>query len=563
MKLRCSALCALFLSVGISALGAADAQAAFIRRSVVKTTNNYNGSTYHRVATTVSGDAGAVAAVTAELHSDAGEEQLSLVESNAWLHGAATIGALPTTDAGLSLTLLDANSAPLMSFSGILSTDGSVRFWADTAVGTGDCTSRSGCTGTDPRATGPDIEVLAAELFPGLRDGYPDSAGSYELALDLAGADTYTVAYASLSVTESSGELCVSMDRAGNCLLWQTGEVQTTRSEVFWDDVGSVWEADTAMVHTGVVALKVKVFDAGGERLEVSKAALGLPLQDGGEGVATVATDEDPLTLLALHRPRQRAFHPGRRASYDRVHIYSRGWTAGTALPVDAEVELTNGDTITIPVNSYQRHIGGGSVIIGGGSTLGGDSTITITGGNVEFRPLGLGDLNAPVCSAGLCVTLLENERGEPELAVTAYAEDAATLPESLALSITLNDGLPEELVVDFDDEIVAVFGNEISLLEDPLGLCLSGKIKLLGEPNRRGRQETLSKGKFSGALSRDDDGDLELAGADKAALSSGEIVEAGEPLLLGAEETPPLVSYMGSATGGRPELVVVVPAVE
>ncbi len=558
--LRRSVLSALFLSVGYSALDVADAQAAFIRRSVIKSVNNYHATTSYRVATTVSGDAGAVAAVTAEIKSDSGEEQLLLVESNAWLHGTADIAALPTADAALTVTLLDSNSVPLMSFSGSLAADGSVFLRADTGAGTGDCSSRTGCSGTDPRATAPDIELLAAELFPGLRDGFPDSAGGYELGIDLAGADTYTVTYASITITKPGADFCVSQDRAGNCLLWQTGTGLATRSELYWDDVGSVWEADATLAPSGVVELKLKAFDAAGRRLETSKSKLGLPLQDGGEGVGTLPTDEDPLTHLAMHR-RQRAYHMSRHASHDKVHVYSRGWTSGSALPVDAAVELTNGDIITIPVNSYQRHIGGGSITFGGGSTLGGDSTITITGGNVQFRPLGLGDLNAPVCSAGLCATLLENERGEPELAFTAYGEEAASLPDSLELSITLDDGLAEELVVDFDDEIVAVFGNEINFLESPIGLCLSGKLKLLGEPNRRGRQETLAKGKFAGAFSRDNDGDLELTGADKDVVSSGEIIEVGEPELLGVGdlEGPSLVTYAVSGEGSSPRLDVVV----
>ena len=70
----------------------------------------------YRVGTTVSGDSGTVAAVIAEIESDTGEEELPLVESDAWLNGAATIAALPAADAGLTVTLYDSASASLISF---------------------------------------------------------------------------------------------------------------------------------------------------------------------------------------------------------------------------------------------------------------------------------------------------------------------------------------------------------------------------------------------------------------------------------------------------------------
>ena len=69
------------------------------------------------VATT-SGSDTTVASIKAELESDAGSEEVTLVESDAWLHGAATISALPKTDATVTLYVYDTSSTLMATFSG-------------------------------------------------------------------------------------------------------------------------------------------------------------------------------------------------------------------------------------------------------------------------------------------------------------------------------------------------------------------------------------------------------------------------------------------------------------
>jgi hypothetical protein len=539
VKLHRPALIALALFVGIPALGVGDAEAAFIRRAKIKETiSASNGSTSYRVATTVSGDAGTVATVTAQLESDAGEEELPLVESDAWLHGAAAIAALPAADADLTVTLYDSASASLISFSGTLGADGSVTLTAD--------------------ADALDIELLAAEVFT--------ASKGYDVALDLAGADTYDVAYAAITVTESGAPVCVATDEKGNCLKWEGAKEVSTRSEVFWDEVGSVWEADATLAHDGLVELEVKVYTAEGETLETVKSKLAAPWRDDGEGVGALATDEDPLTSLALHE------HYGALQRWHAMSVVSQGWTAGDDLPVDAEVELTNGDTITIPVNSYQRpgHTPTQSEANELFSLLDTAGRIVIDngdGGSVAFDVSSLEELRAPVCAEGFCVVVSETERGAHALSLTAYGPIATDLPDSVEVELTAFDASGETLAsetvsVEFDDEITAVFASEASFAGDPVGLGLSGKVTLLGEANRRGKQETLAKGKFYGDFARDGDGDLELAGADKdVVVSSGEIVRAGEAIALGADRegaAPPVVAYGVTGSGVSPRLDVV-----
>ncbi|MDP2311965.1 MAG: hypothetical protein Q8P41_03605 [Pseudomonadota bacterium] len=542
MKLHRPVLTALVLLVGLPAF-APQAMAWDIQPSIgIVAGKDAGHERIGRIVFTVP-DASGTAAVTAEIKSDAGDEDLPLVETDAWLHGAATITALPAADAALSLTLYDSGSASLMSFSGTLGKDGSVTLTAD-----------EGSTREKVR----DIEVLSAELFA--------ASKGYDVALDLAGADTYSVAYATITVTEPGAEVCLVADEKGNCLKWDATKAVSTRTEVYWDDIGSVWEADATLAHEGLIEVKVKTYDAEGEELETAKSELGAPWQDDGEGVNTLATDEDPLTRLALHK------HYGALQHWHAMSVVSEGWSAGDSVPVDAEVELTNGETVTIPVNSYQKR----GIILYTIDTWS-DATGHFDSGTFRIAgpgfvlPLSPTDLYfgreaVPTCADGFCATVTVSEKGEYELSMTAYGDDASTLPEEIELSLAVLDEFGKEVatetaLVEFDDEITAVFANEVSFVGDPVGLGLSGKVKLLGEADGRGKQETLAKGKFYGSLSRDGDGDLQLAGAKKGGSSGlddllvvGILFHAavvnGDDNGDGVISGPPAVQYSASLSG-------------
>ena len=487
-----------------------------------------------RLVVVTSGD-DSVASVGAELTSDAGTEDLTLIESNATLHGAATIPALPAADADVTVTLYDTGSAALMSFSGTLGADGSVTLAADNGKY--------------------DIELLAAEAFTAEK--------GYDVGVDLAGADTYAVAYATVTVTEG-GAVCLVSDEKGNCLKWDTSKEVSTRSEVYWDDIGSVWEADTTLAHEGLVEVKVTARDSNNKKIETAKAKLGAPWLDDGEGVGTLATDEDPLTTVAMHRPRYHRATTGGKYALDLMTVVSEGWTAGGDLPVDAEVELTNGKTITIPVNSYQRARSKLDVVgyAFDRRVLSPKARIAVVGDDAALEDLSLEDLRTPACTESTCFVLVEDEAGEFALSATRYGADAGALPDAESFTLSVTDELGEEswtVDVEYADEITAVFSNEVTFASDPVGLGLSGKVSLLGAPNRKGKQDTLAKGKFYAELARDGDGDLELAGGDKdTVVSSGNAVLAGEAIGLddgqGGLDTPPVIAYglLGNGSGGH-----------
>ncbi len=542
VKLSRPVVAALALLVGLPVLGLADAEAGL--GSVMQASGSLVRAASEplrvRVVTT---ELDGVAAVSAELASDAGDEDLTLVESNISLHGAATIAALPKADADLTVTLYDTGSAELATFSGTLGADGTVTLTGDGAKY--------------------DIELLAAEVF---------TAGKgYDVGVDLAGADTLAVAYATVTVTEG-GAVCLATDEKGNCLKWDTSQEVSTRSELYWDAIGVVWEADATLAHDGLVELEVQTWDETGKKMGTTTSNLGMPWLDDGEGVNSLATDEDPLTTVAVISLKDKE-HPSDYVSKlaSAFSIVSRGWAAGDDIPAEAEVELTNGGTITIPVNSYQRvprkldfysgpGFPGSQVPI----LLKPGSSVSITSGSVFFEDLSLADLSEPVCSGGLCVALVEDEENGIALSFGAYASAAEKLPEDAELDVVLRDAdgavvASDGLFITFDDEITAVFSNEVSFASDPIGLGLSGKVNLLGAPDGKGKQATLAKGTFYAELARDGDGDLALTGGDKnQVVSSGNAVVAGAAIGLddgqGGLDAPPVIVYgiMGNGSGTK-----------
>ncbi|MDP2307928.1 MAG: hypothetical protein Q8P18_18020 [Pseudomonadota bacterium] len=481
------------------------------------------GTVGFRVVATASGDT--IANISAEVESDAGEETVTLVESDAWLHGAATIGALPTVDASITLTVYDRASASLRSFSGKLGADGSVSVSAVREGGDGgECMSRV-CDEAEA-APEADLEILAAEVFVG-------ATGGYDVAFDLSGADAWNVAYAEITVSETTGSCYTRVCEPGT-------ELVTTISvaEVGWDELGAVWEADLTLAPEGVVEVKARTYDSEGTRLETAKAKLGVPWSDGGYGVNTLATDEDPLTTVALLLKRPKPIDKSTPILY---MVVSDGWTLGDTLPVSTSVELTGGETMVVPANSYQVaavaplrfvsdeiRFGSGFEasyrVNGVDVTLDGSSTISIA------------DLAAPVCIGGICVTLGEDAEGAYELSVTAYSDDATTLPLDADVVVTLVDKegtgiLRESVTATFDDQVAIVFANEVGFSEDPLGVDLSGQVSLLDAASARGKQKTLAKGKFYGQIARDPAGELGLSGVDSGGISAkGDILIIMEP---------------------------------
>lgn len=489
------------------------------------------------------GSGGVGNAATATLKSDAGKEDVTLVESDAWLHGAGKIGTLPKTEAALTLTLYDKGSATLMSFSGTLGTEGEVSLTAD-----------------ETKEAALDIEVLGGEVF--------GASGSLELGLDLAGADTFEVAYATITVTESTE--VTTCDKSKTCTT--TGSSTTTKAEVDWDDIGAVWEGDLTLAHEGAIDAKVRTYDAKGEELETTKVALAVPWLDDGEGINVQGIDEDPLTRFGVVGSRVDVLPNGEvRYVANSFAVTSSGWTTSTA-PAAAELTMTNGGTITMSsailfrmrkrpellyqawdaaINEYISDIVENPIYTEpatGINPLFGAGKLSITGGSVTFVNDSLSTLSdSPICVSGGCFMLVDDGNGSYDLSISVYSSDAIKLPDDLELTVTLTDDAGEKVfsvtdTVGFEDDVTAVFANEVSFTRDPVGLDLSGELSLLAAADGKGKQKTLTKGKFYGSYSRDADGDLSLAGADKDDVSSeGSIVVAAEAYKADDVNGPPL----------------------
>lgn len=484
-------------------------------------------SSVARVTVTTSADEGSIGSVSAEVESEAGSESTTLTESDAWMHAVGAIKSLPKTTAKVSLTVSDKSGTALVVFTSTLDADGTIA--AD---------------GWTPDTSKYDIEVLAAETFP--------SATGIEVGIDLNGADVYDLAIADLVITE-------------------TASAQFENVALDCGPIGTVWQGDLALDHEGLVEIKTTTYDDAGTKLDSTKVTVGLPWLDGGVGQPALATDEDPLTSVSLLRRGQRGYHAGRSASYD-LAVFSDGWTLGDVLPTAAEVRLDGGETLTVPANSYQvaalntpyLKIELEAVVITHLSLTINKSGLTLDGAT----ELSIEDLAAPVCANGTCFALTESESGMYEISVTAYALSATKLPASANVALVYYDKSGAKVGSDaftakFDDEVAVVFGAEVELAGDPVGVDLSGKVSLLGQASSKSKQQTLAKGKFYGTLGRDEDGDLGLAGADKDdVVSKGDILIGGEPIDFeltdtnkdGTIEAPPavLLSTTGNGKGTR-----------
>lgn len=438
-----------------------------------------------------------VASAVAEVHSDGGEEDVELTESDAWLHGAASLSALPKSDATFTLTVYDSGNAALASFSGTLAADGSV---SGVARDDSPDPTRNGTPidiSDSWEASSVDLDLLAAELFPGAK-------GTYDVTFDLAGADTYEIAYADLVITEGKS---------------------TSKAEVGWDAVGSVWTGTLAETHEGLVETKVKTYDGAGKTIASTKAKLGMPLADGGYGAGTLATDEDPLTRVSILSDQ---IHNGGTEGF---LVVSEGWSWGDTLPAEAEVKLDGGDTLTIPVNSYQ--VVASTAVTFSGTPEKESFEVTIDGVVVKGDRL---STDQGLCSNGTCVALNQGDAGDWSLSATAYAADATKLPTTVkvALASTMKAASVKEssLTLVYGHHVTLVFANEVAVSADPVGIDVTGKVSLLGIANKKGKKETLAKGKFYGTLTRDVDGELPLAGADKDEVQAkGDILIGGEPI--------------------------------
>jgi len=524
---------ALILAPPLASLGTAEAGV------IVRLRQKPEIVSFSRIVVVVDGDAKATA-VNARVESDAGGEDVKLGNAGPLMHGAATIAMLPATDARITLTLQDRAGASLTSFSGTLGADGSLTLTADRTGGDA-CASKTGCEAI-PATTAPDIQLRAAKFSVSTRN---------DVTFQLTGADLYEIASTEVSIVESHEVTTCATKPERRCT--KTGSTTTTAAEVVWDEIGVAWEGDLTLEHHGVVETKVTAYDAKGKKLETAKSRLGAPWLDGGEGVNALAIDKDPLTTLGLFRAAPRSAttpHLEVTKNAARLAIVSQGWAAGAALPTHAEVKLTDGETITMPANSYQRRINDVVRFLDRVSEpLVQTHRIKVDGGNVLFEDLSLADLSSPVCSEGFCVVVTQTQDGGYDLGLTAYGANAADLPNKLELEHTVFDKQGKELTSDrvdvkFDDEIAVVFASEVTFSEDPIGLALSGEVSLLGAPNKKNKRKTLAlgKGRFFGIFSRDGDGDLELAGADKDSTQRQTVLTAAATKL--ETEIPAVVCY-------------------
>lgn len=477
----------------------------------------------------VTDDDAAIAGVTATLASDGGDERVPLVASDAWLHGGATLAALPTGGATVAVTVHDAGSAPIATFTATLSERLGWSAWT-TTVHANDVAGKP---------TMPDVEVLAAAIHA--------ADGGYTVALDFAGADVPDVAYADLTIVER-----VRCEARG-CTAETT--TKTTKAEVDLDDVGLIWEGALASAHEGVTTLSVTAADARGGTLDTFRAEVVRAWDDGGAGAPALPADADPLTSVALvaHYGADRFAGGHVRGLRTALTVVSDGWALGGTLPTYAEITLAGGEVLEVPANSYQ--VAAVVPIAFKGDPEKERFKVTVDGATVSAAEV-VG--RRGMCQYGKCFSLAADTGGTWRLSVTAYATTASALPSRVEVSLegAYGAATPTQATytLTFDPVVAVVFAAETTFAGDPAGLDLSGRVRL------RGRQ-TLLVGAFEGRLGVDEDGDVALSALDHTdtVASRGDILIGGEPIGLESVDpetgatvatAPPAVVLRASANG-------------
>ncbi len=470
-----------------------------------------------------------------------------LSQADAWLHGAATFTKLPSIDGTVGVILYDSAGTKLGTMSGALSAAGELELAVDAS--TGDCTTRAGCSD----ATALDLEAIDAAV-------YPSPTGGYDLGFTLAGADTYEVAYAKLALTAS--DEVTTCDKSGGCST--TGSTVTYSAEVGWDELGEIWEAEIDVPEDAVFDAEVALYEDD-KKVETAKVELALPFGDGDGGVSAVPAEDDPLTVIALSNG---PFVKRVDKSTPVLSVVSDGWSLDDALPTHAELALDDGHTITIPANSYQvaTSLIPGSIGMVVNTTIAMPLSIELVGAgtiltydNINFY----GDSSDLVCDAGVCGQLSWVD-GELAVSITVFSDEPADLPRVAAVELKHN-GHTLQVEAAFDTFVAVVFGSAIEFAEDPTGLGLTGTLSLLGEADSKGKQDTLSKGKFVASVDSDGNGGVGLASADKNTIQArGDILIGNEPFEFektddngdGWLTPPPVIVLMTTGNGTRSKVI-------
>ena len=499
-----------------------------------------------------------VTTVTAEVSSEAGEEEVELTELDAWLHGAVDLPTLRGDTGTVELVLLDSNSMELKRFTGRLTRTAREYSWTGfspvSAHSGGDCNSRVGCTAEVEEV---DVDVIGGDLR-GL---------GISLSIDLVGADLYNVAYASVTVSEELATCVGVYDRSNTCTEWSYLSLEET-VEVGFDAIGAVWGADLRLRHVGEAISVANLYKTESNERYRLRSSMRAPWLDGGAGISVQSIDEDPLTGVGFTT----------RDGVTALTVFSEGWTTGSALPVDAEVELSTGEIFVIPVESYQRkaarnaptsseanelfdmvdpagfrlNIGGRPVRVYD-QLRWSEGAISSRGSSSEETArdvLTLADFEGgPLCVEGTCVNFVANTEGGYDLTATQYRWNTGFEGGFIGAEITMLDSTgavvwEEEHSLSFEEEITAVFSTDLSIDGDVVNLALAGNVRLRGEPNRGGQQPMLAKGRFYSVITRDGDGDLDLGATAKNLLSAA--AETNFAILLGG-----MSSSCGDDEGG------------
>lgn len=459
-------------------------------RQLLDTNNNVS----YRAAILTDSD---VSDVSAEVRSDAGDEDLLAVETDAWTRGTTTV-TLPTGTAKLVLTVTGAKGEAIGTATGTLDSAGTV--------------SLTGVSG--------DIDVLAAGTW---------GSKSTTLAFTLAGSDVYTASSGTLKtiettkVTTCTGKTCT------------TSEQTVTRSStVTWGEIGSVWEADLAAAPEGEVEVRVEASDSRGKKLDQATVDLAPAWLDTGDGTSALGVGAD--TSVALL---------GTPDDYS-LALVSCGWRRDESQPDTAIFRMDNGEEVEIERVGAQRTVAEVQPLdpSAGAWTIqyhrrGMGGTVTQMAQSIIYAA----DQGMMVCDPSVCVGVGGANAGGPWVTATVL-DDAAEL-EGLDVDFTGPDGTVQSFAFDLEDEVSLVFAAAVSFDADPVGADFAADVRLLGAAGNSDNDRTMLTGSFAGQFIADEDG-FGLGGRD-----ANDIEMASGPRFGGGASEVPVI-LLRSSGGGK-----------
>lgn len=434
-----------------------------------------------------------------------------------------------------TVTLLDAKGNSVAAFSGSVGSDGVLALVPD-------------------KGNPLDIAVVRAEVSVETPE-FSKFGWDYS-SLTIEGGNIEYANSARLTITSKSAVVDPACASKAGCVapvVKGGAGAAVDVTDLKFGEVEDEWACAIGTPIVSVGEVKVKAYGANSKGnlgvVDTAKVHMGDAWDDGRFGVNPLPTDEDPLTMMVLLPLSKSNLYFGRQ-----IAVVSSGWDPTSTLPTHGEIEVDGGQTVVVPVHSYQ--VAGAAALEVKGDPTGYLYDVTVDG--VVYKgAMRLGPHRWTHIALTHQLSVIKVEGGNFILHDTSVITMGKQQPSNVVISFAPVAGLKGEgagpaigdVKIVYAPEIAVEFFVAVAFAGDAFGADLTGHIRLLGAADAKGKQKVLSKGGFAGRFSTDDVGEMCLAGLDAsgATQSKGDILIIMEPaefekLSGGADQPPPVL---------------------